>query len=55
MLFLEQKLSKTTSGVKSFLLKALDPLLKKNKKGGAKMPVKITGTYSHPHYSTDPI
>ncbi len=54
-LLLEQKLSKTTSGVKSVLLKALDPFLKKSKSGGAKMPVQITGTYSHPHYSTDPI
>jgi hypothetical protein len=54
-LLLEQKLSKTSSGIKSVLLKALDPFLKKNKGGGAKMPVRITGTYSHPHYSTDPI
>lgn len=55
MLFLQAKLSQTTSGIKSILLKPLEPFLKKNRQGGAKMPVKITGTYSHPKYSTDPI
>jgi len=54
-LLMQAKLSQATSGVKSFLLKVLDPLLKKNHRGGAKMPVSITGTYSRPSYSSDPI
>lgn len=55
MLFLQAKLSQATSGIKSVLLKPLEPFLKKNRRGGAKMPASITGTYSHPKYSTDPI
>src|SRR5437868_2665144 len=43
------KLSDATSGVKSFLIKALDPFLKKNHPG-VPVPVSITGTYSHPSY-----
>jgi AsmA-like C-terminal region len=54
-LLMQAKLSQATSGVKSFLLKVLDPLLKKNHRGGAKMPVSITGTYSRPSYRSDPI
>jgi AsmA-like C-terminal region len=54
-LLMQAKLSQATSGVKSFLLKVLDPLLKKNHRGGAKMPVRITGTYSRPSYRSDPI
>ena len=55
MLFMDAKLPKTTSGIKSFLLKAIDPFLKKNRRGGAEMPVSITGTYRHPSYKADPI
>lgn len=55
MLFLQAKLSDATSGIKSLLLKPLEPFLKKNRHGGAKMPVGITGTYSHPKYQTDPM
>jgi AsmA-like C-terminal region len=44
MLFMDAKLPQATSGMKSFLLKAIDPFLKKNKRGGAKIPVSITGT-----------
>jgi len=55
MLFLQAKLSEATSGIKSLLLKPLEPFLKKNRHGGAKMPVGITGTYSHPKYQTDPM
>ena len=55
MLFLDVKLSQATSGIKSFLLKPLEPFLKKNRRRGAKMPVGITGAYSHPSYHTDPI
>jgi hypothetical protein len=55
MLFMDAKLPQATSGIKSFLLKAIDPFLKKNRRGGAKMPVSITGTYQHPSYRVDPV
>jgi hypothetical protein len=55
MLSMDAKLPEATSGIKSFLLKAIDPLLKKNKRGGAKFPVSITGTYQHPSYHADPV
>jgi hypothetical protein len=54
-LFLDARLPKATSGVKSFLLKGLDPFLKKNRRGGAEFPVSITGTYEAPAYGYDPI
>jgi AsmA-like protein len=49
ILQMQAKLSDATSGVKSFLIKALDPFLKKNRPG-VPVPVSITGTYSHPSY-----
>jgi hypothetical protein len=54
-LLLQEKLSNTTSGIKSFLLKPLEPFLKKNRHGGAKLAVSITGTYSHPKYGAHPM
>lgn len=54
-LFMQAKLHQATSGMKSFLLKAIDPFLKKNRRGGAVIPVSITGTYQNPSYSADPI
>ena len=42
------KFSETTSGVKSVLLKPFDAFFKR-KKGGAKLPVQLTGTYHDPH------
>ena len=47
---IQAKPSAATSGVKSFLVKALDPFLKNNHPG-AVVPVKITGTYTNPSYS----
>ena len=38
-----------------FLLKAIDPFLKKNRRGGALIPVSISGTYQKPAYHADPI
>jgi hypothetical protein len=38
-----------TSGVKSFLIKALDPFIQQDHPG-APVPISITGTYSHPSY-----
>jgi hypothetical protein len=46
---LQAKLSNATSGIKSFLVKILDPFIKKNH-SQAPLPVSITGTYDHPHY-----
>jgi hypothetical protein len=44
--------SNTTQGVKSVLMKVLDPFFKK-KRAGYTMPVKITGTYEHPNFGLD--
>jgi hypothetical protein len=46
------KLSKGSSGVKSVLLKSVEPFLKK-KNAGEIVPIKIGGTYSHPSYGLD--
>ena len=54
-LFMDAQLPKATSGVKSFLLKAINPFLKKNRRGGAEFPVGITGTYEAPSYFADPV
>jgi len=49
MLHMRAKLSDATSGIQSFLIKALNPFLRNNHPG-AEVPVHITGTYSHPVY-----
>ena len=46
------EISKTTHGIKSLMLKVLDPLFK-NKPDGYLAPVKITGTYDHPEFGLD--
>ncbi len=46
---LEAKLSQTTTGFKSFLLKAVDPFFAK-KSAGAVLPIKITGTRDSPSF-----
>jgi hypothetical protein len=44
--------SQATTGAKSVFLKILDPFYKKKKKGaGAEVPIKMTGTYGHTHFS----
>ena len=48
----DTKISKTTSGFKSVLLKLLDPLFKKRKKGEV-VPVHILGTYEKPQFGLD--
>jgi AsmA-like C-terminal region len=45
-------ISKTTTGMKSLLLKAIDPFFKKKRKGEI-VPVHITGTYEHPQFGLD--
>lgn len=47
------KLSDTTKGIKSLLLKPLDPLFKRKRHEGASIPVEMTGTYSHPHFGME--
>lgn len=49
---LAAKLSETTTGVKSFLLKMVDPLFKK-KNAGAVIPIRITGTREKPSFGLD--
>ncbi len=49
---LEAKLSQTTTGFKSFLLKALDPLFSK-KGAGTDLPIHITGTRDSPSFGLD--
>jgi hypothetical protein len=51
-LMLDAKLSQTTTGVKSFFLKAADPFFK-GKHGGAEFPIKITGTKDNPSFGLD--
>lgn len=46
---LQAKLSQTTTGIKSFFLKALDPFFAK-KNAGAVIPIHIGGTSDHPSF-----
>ena len=44
--------SQASKGAKSIFLKVLDPLYKKKEKGaGAEVPIRMTGTYGHTHFS----
>jgi len=49
---LQAKLSQTTTGVKSFFLKAVDPFLS-GKNAGTVLPIKITGTKEKPTFALD--
>lgn len=48
-LLMQAKLSQTTTGAKSFFLKAADPFFK-GKHGGSDVPIKIGGTKDHPTF-----
>jgi hypothetical protein len=48
----ETRISKTTTGFKSLLLKVMDPIFKKKKKGEI-VPVHILGTYEKPNFGLD--
>jgi hypothetical protein len=48
----DTKISKTASGFKSLLLKVMDPIFKKKKKGEI-VPVHIAGTYEKPQFGLD--
>jgi hypothetical protein len=49
---LEAKLSQTTTGFKSFLLKAVDPFFRK-KDAGAVIPIRISGAADKPSFGLD--
>jgi hypothetical protein len=49
---LASRLSRTTTGVKSALLRVLDPLFRDGL-GGSILPIKITGSRSHPSFGLD--
>lgn len=51
-LILLAKLSQTTTGFKSLLLKFADPIFSKPG-SGAVLPIKITGPVQHPHYGLE--
>ena len=48
----DNKLSKGSKGMKSFLLKFVEPFLKK-KNAGEIVPIKVGGTFHHPSYGLD--
>jgi hypothetical protein len=45
------KLSQTTTGFKSFILKAVDPFFRKH--NATELPIKVTGDRSHPSFGLD--
>jgi hypothetical protein len=51
-LFMDVKISETTTGLKSLLLKAVDPLFKRAG-GGSAIPIKISGRRSDPSFGLD--
>ncbi len=48
----DTKIAKTETGFKSLMLKMMDPIFKKKKKGEV-VPVHITGTYEKPQFGLD--
>ena len=48
----DKKISDTSTGMKAFLLKVMDPIFKKKKKGEI-VPVHVTGTYEKPQFGLD--
>jgi hypothetical protein len=51
-LLMQAKLSQTTTGAKSFFLKAADPFFR-GKNGGTDLHIEITGTKDHPAFGLD--
>jgi len=49
----DTKFSKTEKGVKVALTRAVELLAARSKGNGEVLPVKLTGTYSHPSYGLD--
>jgi hypothetical protein len=52
-LLLDAKISQTTTGWKSLLLKAVDPLFKRKNGSGSAIPIKIGGSRSAPDFGLD--
>lgn len=50
---LSSKLSQTTTGIKSALLRVVNPLFKDGARGGSTLPIKITGPRSYPSFGLD--
>ncbi len=48
---MQAKISQTTTGMKSLVLKAVDPFFRKN--GQTEVPIKITGQREHPSFGLD--
>ena len=48
----DTRISNSTSGTKAFLLKMMEPLFKKKRKGEI-VPIRIGGTYQHPTFGLD--
>ena len=51
-LFMDVKVSETTTGIKHMLLKLVDPLFKRDG-GGSAVPIKISGTRNDPSFGLD--
>jgi len=49
----DSKISNTTTGMKSMVLKVIDPFFKKKRKQGEVVPVHIGGTYDKPTFGLD--
>ena len=52
-LLLDAKISQTQTGIKSMLLKIIDPLFKKKNGKGSAIPIKIDGTRGAPSFGVD--
>jgi len=49
---MQAKLSQTTHGIKSFLLKPIDPLFRRGD-AGTVVPIKVEGQRSHPRFGVE--
>ena len=50
--WMDAKLSQTATGAKAFFLKAAEPFFG-SKRGGSRIPIKVTGTQSDPQFALD--
>ena len=50
---MDAKFSQSTSGIKSFLAKVLDPIFSNKQGSGSVVPVVMDGTYDSPHFGVD--
>src|SRR4029077_14955378 len=50
---LDAKISQTVTGIKSVLLKVVDPLFKQKDGTGSAIPIKIGGTWAAPDFGLD--